>query len=55
MVDESSFDDGDELEQCGVFFYNHQFGDADVAGADDAVQIVADQVDDHEVLGALFG
>ena len=45
---------GCQLEEGFVFFDLHELGDLDVCGAVDAVELVADEIDDHEVLRAFF-
>lgn len=49
-----AFDDGYELEDSFVFFDLHELGDLDVSCAVDAVELVADEIDDHEVLRTFF-
>ncbi len=51
----AAFDVGDDVHDVGVVFDGHEFGDADGAEGGDAAEVVADEVDEHEVFGAFFG
>lgn len=46
--------DGDELPECFVFFDLHKLADFYVSCAVDAVELMADEVDNHQVLCTLF-
>ncbi|POR36973.1 Uncharacterized protein TPAR_02830, partial [Tolypocladium paradoxum] len=48
-------DDGDHLEDAGVLLDAQQVRDCDASRAAHAVQVVAHEVHDHEVLGLLLG
>ncbi len=48
-------DVGDDVHDVAVAFDRHEVGDFDGAELRDAADIVAGEVDEHEVFGALFG
>ena len=43
------------MQHVRVFFNRHLLGDFDRADVGNAANIVAPQINQHEVLGALFG
>ncbi|MDV7398436.1 hypothetical protein RZS08_43930, partial [Arthrospira platensis SPKY1] len=48
-------DGGGHLEHRPVAFDAEQRGHADTAGVRDTPDVVAQQIDDHEILGAILG
>ena len=52
---EGGGDVGHHLVERGIGFDREQAGHGDAAGLGDAGQVVAEEVDDHEVFGALLG
>ena len=46
---------GDDVNDVGIAFDRHQLVDFDAANRGDPADVVAAQVDQHDVLGALFG